>query len=99
MDWKTYEKLTKDIYERLGQKAGVKIVGWGNDLKVKGHSGVEHQIDVLTSHSDGIHSYLTDIECKYWKEKINVACRASCPRICRAGWPRELAQTLAECRA
>ena len=28
-----------------------------------------------------------------------VARRASYPRICRAGWPRELAQTLAECRA
>ncbi len=28
-----------------------------------------------------------------------VACRASCPRICRAGWPRELAEALAECRA
>ena len=29
----------------------------------------------------------------------SVACRASCPRICRAGWPFELAEELAECRA
>lgn len=28
-----------------------------------------------------------------------VACRASCPRICRSGWPFELAEELAECRA
>lgn len=26
---------------------------------------------MLTSHSDGIHEYLTDIECKYWDQKIN----------------------------
>ncbi len=26
---------------------------------------------MLTSHSDGIHTYLTDIECKYWAETIN----------------------------
>jgi len=71
MDWNTYEEVTKNIYEVLGKKAGVTIVGWGNNFKVKGRSGVEHQIDVLTSHSDGIHSYFTDIECKYWDQKIN----------------------------
>ncbi|MBO5632370.1 MAG: restriction endonuclease [Aeriscardovia sp.] len=38
---------------------------------MKGKSGVEHQIDVLTSHSDGLHEYLTDIECKFWDQKIN----------------------------
>ena len=32
---------------------------------------MEHQIDVLTEHSDGIHSYRSAIECKYWKQKIN----------------------------
>ncbi|HJS01286.1 MAG TPA: restriction endonuclease, partial [Flavobacterium sp.] len=37
----------------------------------KGKSGVSHQIDVLTSHTDGIHTYETAIECKYWKDKVN----------------------------
>lgn len=71
MDWKDYESITKYIYEELGRKAGVKIIGHGNAFKVKGKSGVSHQIDILASHSDGIHDYRTAIECKYWKKKIN----------------------------
>lgn len=71
MDWKGYENITKYIYEVLGQQSGVKIVGYGSDCKAKGKSGVFHQIDVLTSHTDGRHDYRTAIECKYWKEKVN----------------------------
>ena len=71
LDWKKYEAITKYIYETLGKESGVKIKGYGSSCKVKGKSGVSHQIDVLTSHSDGIHEYQTAIECKYWKEKIN----------------------------
>ncbi len=71
LDWKTYESITKYIYETLGKQSGVKIKGYGNDCIVKGKSGVSHQIDVLTTHSDGIHSYETAIECKYWKKKVN----------------------------
>lgn len=71
LDWKIYESITKYIYEALGKEFGVKIKGYGSTCKVIGKSGVEHQVDVLTSHSDGIHTYLTAIECKYWKEKVN----------------------------
>lgn len=71
LDWKSYEEIVKDIYEQLGSASGVKILGHGMSCKYKGKSGVEHQIDVLTSHSDGIHDYLTDIECKYWDQHIN----------------------------
>ncbi len=71
MDWQQYEAVTKYIYETLGQQGGVKIEGHGKDCKVLGKSGVEHQIDVLASHSDGIHTYKTAIECKYWKENVN----------------------------
>ena len=71
LDWKKYESITKYIYETLGKESGVKIEGFGNNCKVKGKSGVNHQIDVLTNHSDGIHNYKTAIECKYWKDKIN----------------------------
>jgi hypothetical protein len=65
MDWETYEETTKYIYETLGEQVSIKIVGHGRKFKVEGKSGVKHQIDVLTSHSDGIHEYLTAIECKY----------------------------------
>lgn len=71
LDWKSYEELVKNIYEQLGQASGVKILGYGNSCKYEGKSGVKHQIDVLTSHSDGLHDYLTDIECKYWNQKID----------------------------
>lgn len=71
MDWKEYEQVTKQIYETLGKDAGVIIECFGGSCKVKGKSGVEHQIDVLTSHSDGIHIYKTAIECKYWDKTIN----------------------------
>lgn len=71
MDWQIYEQVTKYIYETLGKEAGVRIEGHGKGCKVRGKSGVEHQIDVLTSHTDGIHTYKTAIECKYWSENVN----------------------------
>jgi len=71
LDWKTYESITKYIYETLGKSRGVTIKGYGSSCIVKGKSGASYQIDVLTSHSDGLHSYETAIECKYWKEKVN----------------------------
>lgn len=71
LDWKTYESITRYIYETLGRQTGVKVKDYGNTCRVTGKSGVTHQIDVLTEHSDGIHSYQTAIECKYWNKKVN----------------------------
>ena len=71
LDWKIYESITKYIYENLGHQDGVVVKGYGNDCKVKGKSGILHQIDVLTTHTDGNHNYDTAIECKYWKQKVN----------------------------
>ena len=71
LDWKIYESITKYIYETLGHQSRVTIKGHGQTCKVVGKSGVSHQIDVLTTHSDGIHDYDTAIECKYWKQKVN----------------------------
>lgn len=71
LDWKKYEAIAKYIYETLGKQSGVKIKGYGSNCWITGKSGVAHQIDILTTHSDGIHEYQTAIECKYWKEKIN----------------------------
>ena len=71
MKWEIYEETVKNIYEVLGARNGVKIECYGNSCKCTGKSGDDHQIDVLTTHTDGIHDYKTSIECKYWKEKIN----------------------------
>lgn len=70
MDWQTYEEAVRDIYNELGKASRVRVVGYGNSCKVQGKSGVEHQIDVLTEHNDGIHTYKTAIECKFWQEKV-----------------------------
>lgn len=71
LDWKTYESITKYIYETLGKQSGVTIKGYGSTCKVIGKSGLSHQVDVITSHTDGSHTYETAIECKYRKEKVN----------------------------
>ena len=71
VDWQTYEEVVKYIYESLGKDKGVTIECYGRNCKVKGKSGIEHQIDVLTNHSDGLHIYKTAIECKYWDQKID----------------------------
>lgn len=71
LDWKIYESITKYIYEMLGHQSGVKVKGFGSKCKVTGRSGSNYQIDVLTTHSDGINTYDTAIECKYWKKKVN----------------------------
>lgn len=70
IDWKTYEFITKYIYETLGQKYYINIEGYGHTCKIKGKSGVEHQIDVLTSETDNTGTYRTAIECKYWNKKV-----------------------------
>lgn len=73
MNWQSYEELIKDVYQELGKVNGVRIECWGPSCKVRGKSGVDNQIDVLTSHSDGLHEYKTAIECKYWNKKISTA--------------------------
>lgn len=71
LDWQTYEFITKYIYETLGQQYNINIEGYGHDCKIKGQSGVQHQIDVLTSESDHSGRYRTAIECKYLNKKVN----------------------------
>ena len=70
--WQDYEELVKDIYRALGQASGVTIECWGSSCRVEGPSGTFHQIDVLTSHSDGLHQYRTAISCKYWNKKVGL---------------------------
>jgi len=71
INWQEYEAITKYIYESLGVQYGIKVLGYGNTCKLKGKSGVMHQIDVLTEQFDGKKSICTAIECKYCKEKAN----------------------------
>ncbi|WP_127139389.1 restriction endonuclease [Flagellimonas oceanensis] len=71
LEWEEYEAITKYIYESLGAQYGIKVRGYGRKFKVKGRSGVEHQVDVLTEQPNGERQLLTAIECKYWNKKVN----------------------------
>lgn len=70
-DWEEYEAITQYIYGALGAQYGIKVIGYGNTCKIKGQSGVQHQIDVLTEQFEGDQRLLTAIECKYVKKKVN----------------------------
>jgi len=70
--WQDYEELVKDIYQALGRANGVTIECWGSSCRVEGPPGVYHQIDVLTSHSDGLHQYRTAISCKNWNKRVGI---------------------------
>jgi hypothetical protein len=69
LDWKEYEAITQYIYGALGEQYGIKVKGYGPNCKIKGRSGVQHQVDVLTEQFDGEQQLLTAIECKYWNKK------------------------------
>lgn len=71
LDWKEYEAITQYIYGALGAQYNIKVKAYGRDCKIKGKSGVEHQVDVLTEQFDGERPLLTAIECKYWNKKVN----------------------------
>ena len=73
LDWQGYEKLVRDILEALGQAAGVEIVCWGRSCVVEGPSGVRHQVDVLTRHSDGANEYRTAVSCKWRNRKVGIS--------------------------
>ena len=70
IEWQNYEELVKEIYEALGKAHGVTIECWGAKCRRTGKSGATYQIDVLTSHTDGVHQYQTAIECKYWDKLV-----------------------------
>lgn len=71
--WEDYEELVKDIYEALGKASGVTIKCWGRTCRVRGQSGVSHQIDVLTTHTAGLHQYRTAVSCKHWNRNVGKA--------------------------
>jgi len=70
LDWEDYEAITQYIYCALGEKQGIKVIGYGQNCKVRGKSGVSHQIDVLTEQQDGEKALRTAIECKFLKQKV-----------------------------
>lgn len=70
MNDKEYEAITAALYQALGEGAGVVIEGYGASCRVQGKSGNWYQIDVLTKQSNGLQTFRTAIECKYWNKKV-----------------------------
>ena len=65
IDWKEFELFIKSLYAEdpsMTVKHNVTMVG---------KSGAKRQIDVLISHKSKLHTYVTVVECKRWKEKID----------------------------
>ena len=71
-DWQDYEHLVKDISDALGREYGVTVECWGRKCVIEGPPGIRNQVDVLTSHSDGLQRYRTAISCKWRKEKVSI---------------------------
>jgi Restriction endonuclease. len=69
-----YEKFTQEIYQQLLNEdfGNIKTVNVLHNVKLKGRSGQEHQIDVYWEYEMVGIMYKTAIECKNYKHPISV---------------------------
>lgn len=65
-DWGGFEELITDLH-RDGE------LDVQRDVTLMGQSGASRQIDVLIKHKKGPYEYLTLVECKFWKKKVERA--------------------------
>jgi hypothetical protein len=66
-----YERLVQEIYQAILKKEGQDIRVLHN-VKIKGRSGVSHQVDVMWSHQHAGIGYSVIIECKNYKSNISL---------------------------
>lgn len=68
----TYEKLTQKLYQQIVDldTNGYKDIEVKHNVKIKGKSGLEHQIDVFWEFVLGSVHYATIIEVKDWQNKV-----------------------------
>lgn len=67
-----YEQLVQSIYQEILAKEGVENVQVDHDVKVRGRSGVEHQIDVLWRFKQAGMEHTVLIECKNYAKALNL---------------------------
>ncbi len=65
IDWSGFEDFVRDLYSAEGQ------VVVERHVTLKGKSGANREIDVLVTHRTRFHTYITVIECKYWKSPVS----------------------------
>ncbi|CAK1883947.1 restriction system protein [Vibrio crassostreae] len=67
-----YEKLARRMYEDILALEGVDNIDVQHNVKVKGKSGVEHQIDVYWEYRYAGISHKVLIECKYYSHNVSL---------------------------
>lgn len=67
-----YEKLAQNIYSEILAHQSVENINVRHNVKIKGRSGVEHQIDVFWEYkyAGTVHRVL--IECKHYSHAVNL---------------------------
>lgn len=69
---KDYELLTQKIYRAILESEGVENITVQHDVKIKGKSGVKHQIDVFWEYRYAGVSHKVLIECKYYTKPVSL---------------------------
>lgn len=69
---KEYEKLAQRIYKDIVAKQGIENIDVRHDAKVKGKSGVEHQIDVYWEFAYAGVKHKVLIECKHYSHNVSL---------------------------
>lgn len=67
-----YEKFTQEVYQELVAADVVKTTNVQHNVKLKGKSGQEHQIDVYWEYEIAGVKHRVAIECKNYKRKISI---------------------------
>ncbi|QNH07041.1 restriction endonuclease [Pseudomonas sp. B11D7D] len=63
-DWKNFELFVRDLYAAEGN------VIVEHNVTETGKSGATRQIDVKVTQKTSFHTYITIIECKFWKKAV-----------------------------
>ncbi len=67
-----YEKLVQEIYQGLLHADGLKSIKVQHNIKLRGRSGQEHQIDVYWEYEIADVEHKVAIECKNYKNKVSI---------------------------
>lgn len=67
-----YERLTQEIYQALSRAEGVENIDVHHDVKLKGRSGCEHQIDVYWEFRMLCENHRVAVECKNYKSEVSI---------------------------
>lgn len=67
-----YEKLAQEIYQTLNDAEGIKTIGVRHNIKLRGKSGCNHQIDVFWEFEMVGVKHRIAIECKNYSSEVSV---------------------------